>query len=88
MPHIGCVVFRFSGFGERNILSCNVTVQDGLIERIAALDFYVVDFVCKAWGANQRKNEVIQVFLVMRLWHRNYFIPVESSEDALDGGFR
>jgi len=46
-----------------NILSGYIAIQDGLVQRIAELDFNVVHLFRKCRVADQRKNEIIQVLL-------------------------
>src|SRR5206468_10965839 len=69
-------------FRERHILSRYVTVQDGLIERIAGLEHDVVHFFRKSRVADQRENEVIQILHSVALRHGHDFILVEGREDG------
>src|ERR1700722_16551068 len=50
---------HLTNFRKWHVLSGNVTVQNGLVERIAALDCNVVHFLWKRWIADQQENEII-----------------------------
>jgi hypothetical protein len=72
-------------FSERDILSGYIAIQDGLVQRIAELDFNVVHLLRKRRVADQRKNEIIQVLHSMALRHGHDFVFVEGGKD---GGYR
>jgi hypothetical protein len=50
---------RFAGFGERHIFSSDVTVENRLIERIAAFDCDVINLYGEGRIADEGENEVI-----------------------------
>jgi len=83
----GLAVFPpyFLNFRERDILSGYIAIQDGLVQRIAELDFNVVHLFRKRGVADQRKNEIIQVLHPMALRHGHDFVFVEGGKD---GGYR
>src|SRR5437867_9504480 len=56
---------NFLDLSERHILSGYKTVQDRLVQRVAALDCDVVHFFRKSRVADQQKNEIVQIFLSM-----------------------
>lgn len=60
VPHAGCVVFspHFSDIGKGHVVSGDITVEDGLIQGIAALDFDVIHLVGEGWGAQQGEDEI------------------------------
>jgi hypothetical protein len=73
-----------SDFGEPDILSCYITIQDGLVYRITALEFNVVHFLRKSRGADRRKNEIVQVLHSMSLGHTDNLVFVEGGKKLLE----
>ncbi len=88
----GCGLAHFAPyllhFGERDIFSSYVTVQDGLIERIAGLEHNVVHLLIKGRVADQRKDEIIEILHAMVLRHRDDFVLVECGQDGCYRRFR
>ena len=73
--------------GERYVLAGNVPIKKRLIPHITALNDYVVDHSRKAWVTKERQDEVVDIFLTMRCWHRYDFKRVESFQDCRDRRF-
>src|SRR5438128_5040718 len=73
VPHIDSrrVSPSFLNFGEGYGFSGDVTVQDGLVSRVAALHDDVVHLFWKRGVAKQQENEVIDVLQVVRYRHSN-----------------
>src|ERR1700683_346796 len=75
LPHFAPYLLDFC---ERHILSRYVTVQDGLIERIAGLEYDVVHLFRKSRVADERENEIVQILHAMVLRHGHDFVLVEG----------
>ncbi len=73
---------HFPDFREHHILSGDIAVQDGLVQRISAPDFDVVYLFRKRRVADQRQNEIIYIFHPMRFRHADDFVLVEGSKDG------
>jgi hypothetical protein len=67
---------------EPNIFPGYITVQDGLVERITALNGNVVHLFEKSWVANQRKNEIILILVPMGFPHADDLVRVERGKNG------
>src|SRR5690348_6013349 len=75
-------------FGERNILSGDVPIQNRLVPHVSTFDDDVVDRCWKAWVTNEGKDEIVDIFITMSSGHRDHFKCLESFQDGRDRRFR
>lgn len=86
--HGAHVLDHLSSFLDRHILSRYVTIQDRLIQRVAAFDGNVVCPFRERRVPDQRENEVIHVFPSMGCIQSYDFVPVKCGEDGRNCRFR
>ncbi len=78
---------HFLDFRERDILSRDITIQDRLVQRIAALEFNVVHLLRKSRRPDQREDEIIQILQPMALRHGHDFVFIKSGKNGGYSGF-
>jgi hypothetical protein len=63
-------------------LSRYISIEHWLVERIAELNFNVVHLFGKLRGADQVKDEIVQILHPMALWQSDDFVFVEGGKNG------
>jgi hypothetical protein len=75
-------------FGERNILAGDVPIKNRLVPHIPTFNDYIVHRCWKAWVTNERKDEIVDIFITMSRGHRYDFKRLERFQNRRDRRFR